>query len=289
MGGSSLPTASTPGYSTITRNDHTFVGCDCVIAFVEAGEQLGLALGLIHECVDIVQLTGDADASSGTHSLGAAFDVRQYGPEWSHKVWRPMGSAFWPRTGADWAGNEHGHGGISCPHDARIAYQIEAYWRGYSGLGQAKTGTYAGMWGYGSKDPDPWRPSTRRTWREGIAWAEAQTAAIIAQEDPLAGITLKDISNTVWNDTVWVGADGKGYSAGSWVRAGNEKAGRAESLARQALARVAALEAVVRTIAANPSATPEQIEAAAKAGAAAALEERITDADVTLNVSPPTA
>jgi hypothetical protein len=120
----------------------------------------------------------------------------------------------------------------------------------------------------------------------GVTWAKYVAAQRAAQEeDTLAGITLKDIQNAVW-DVSWVGNDGKSYTAASWVRAGNEKAGRAESLARQALARVAALEAVVKTIQANPNVTADQIAAAAKAGAEAALAEKIADADVTFNVTP---
>ena len=120
----------------------------------------------------------------------------------------------------------------------------------------------------------------------GMTWAKYVAAQKAAQEeDPLAGITLQQIVDGVW-DVPWKNAAGVSYPASSWVKAGNEKAGRAESLARQALARVAALEAVVKTIQANPNVTAEQIAAAAKAGAESALAEKIADADVTLNVKP---
>lgn len=185
-----LPTASTPGYGTITRNGRTFVGCDCTIAFLLAGERLGLARGLLKEGLDIVQLTGLATQSGNTHAQGAAFDVLQYGPEWV-TIWREMGASFWPRLdpnptrpGDLWDNNQHGHGGIDCPHDSLIAYQMTAYWRGYSGLGQATSGPYAGQWGYGSKDPNPWRPKVRRSWRDGIAWADAQTKALTPPPAP---------------------------------------------------------------------------------------------------------
>jgi hypothetical protein len=42
----------------------------------------------------------------------------------------------------------------------------------------------------------------------------------------------------------------------------------------------------VKTIQANPNVTADQIAAAAKAGAEAALAEKIADADVTFNVTP---
>lgn len=121
----------------------------------------------------------------------------------------------------------------------------------------------------------------------GVTWASyLKTKAAIQEEDPLAGITLPQIADAVWNDTKWVGADGTAYSAGSWVKAGNEKSGRAESLARQALARVASLEAIVKAIQANPNITADQIAAAAEAGAKAALDEKIADAVTTLSVNP---
>ena len=196
MGGSTLPTASTPGYGSITRNGRTFVGCDCVIQFLLAGERLGLAKGLLKEGLDIVQIVGNAAASAGVHRLGAAFDVMQLGPEWVI-IWREMGASFWPRiddhpgvAGDLWDNNTHGHGGIDCAHDSLIAYQMTAYWRGYSGLGKASSGRYAGQWGYGSKDKFTYRPKVRRTWREGIAWADAETARIkaasIKEEDIMA-------------------------------------------------------------------------------------------------------
>ncbi|MER7070981.1 N-acetylmuramoyl-L-alanine amidase [Terrabacter sp. NPDC000476] len=72
----------------------------------------------------------------------------------------------------------------------------------------------------------------------------------VPEEDPMAGITLSEIGDQIWNKTQWTGADGKVYSAASWLKAGNEKAGRAESLSKQALARVAALEATVGVLAA---------------------------------------
>jgi hypothetical protein len=196
----SLPTAATPGYGTITRGGRTFVGCDCIIAFLLAGERLGLAKGLIKKELDIVQLTGDAAASGNVHRLGAAFDVLQFTAPWVI-IWREMGSSFWPRldpnptkAGDLWDNNEHGHGGITCPHDDLIAYQMVAYKRGYSGLGKASSGTYAGQWGYGSLDPNRYRPKVYRTWREGIAWADAQVAAINAAKEKDDMPTLQEIS-----------------------------------------------------------------------------------------------
>lgn len=180
-----LPTASTPGYDYFTDKNtgKRYVACYHVIRFLTAAEKLGLARGLIKVGLDIVQLTGGAEASANTHALGAAFDVKQISDAWV-RIFRQMGSAYWPRTGDAWVGNIHGHGVLDCAHDANCAYQYTAYWRGYSGLGQAKTGPYAGMWGYGSKDPDPWRPSIRRTVDEGIAWALAEAKKYAPAPEP---------------------------------------------------------------------------------------------------------
>jgi hypothetical protein len=83
--------------------------------------------------------------------------------------------------------------------------------------------------------------------------------------------------------------DGKSYAASSWLVMANVKAGEARALAQQAVARVAALEGALKAISANPGLDPAAITAAAKAGAEAALDEKITGADVTLNVTPPSA
>jgi hypothetical protein len=86
--------------------------------------------------------------------------------------------AFWARTGAAWAGNEHAHGVLlGCPHNSPAAYQIAAQRAGYDGLGRATTGRYAGMWGYGGRDPHP-APDTYRTWEQGIAWAKTEIARL---------------------------------------------------------------------------------------------------------------
>jgi hypothetical protein len=200
MGGSTLPTASTPGYGTF----HGKVGCDCVIEFLTVAERLGILMGLIEESLDVVQLTGDADASNGVHSLGSAFDLKQRSDPWV-RLFRNMGASYWPREGAAWVGNEHGHGSIPCPHDDRVAYQHLAYRRGYNGLGR---GWYGGQYllGYGAKDPC-WRPSIIRTRTQGLAWAKAEITRIediVTPEDKKAiidGVTtalLSRMPSAVW-------------------------------------------------------------------------------------------
>lgn len=172
MGGATLPTPDTPGYGSYGGR----TACDCLIAWLPVYERMLLAEGVIKQSLDVVQLTGGAPASGGTHTQGGAFDVRQRSAT-AIRVGREMGApAFWARTGPDWVGNEHAHGVLlGCPHNGPAAYQLTAQARGYDGLGRATTGPYAGMWGYGGRDPHP-AAVTRRTWRQGIAWAEAELA-----------------------------------------------------------------------------------------------------------------
>lgn len=54
---------------------------------------------------------------------------------------------------------------MGCPHNSPARYQIDAYKAGFNGLG---------LNGRGGKDTGP-RGITYRTWREGIAWAKAQS------------------------------------------------------------------------------------------------------------------
>jgi hypothetical protein len=122
-----------------------------------------------------------------------------------------------------------------------------------------------------------------------MTWAKYVAAQKAAQEeDPLAGITVDQIVQAILKAPI-KHPDPKRtdtYTLESWVTAARIQAGGANARASQLVARVAALEAVVKTIQANPNVTADQIAAAAKAGAEAALAEKIADADVTLNVTP---
>ncbi|NUR15556.1 MAG: hypothetical protein HOQ13_04510 [Dermatophilaceae bacterium] len=196
MGGApSLPTPSTAGYTSFRGR----TACVCLAEWLPVLERLLLAHGVIKQSLDVVQLTGGAPASGGTHTQGGAFDIRQRDAV-TVRVVREMGApAFWPRTGPAWVGNEHAHGVLlGCPHNAPARYQLEAQRRGYDGLGQAKTGPYAGMWGYGGRDPQP-GPATYRTWSQGIAWAETELAHLATPAPtPVAptteGLSMADIN-----------------------------------------------------------------------------------------------
>lgn len=291
MGGTSLPTASTAGYGTITRNSRTFVACDCLRAWLPVVERLGILRGLIKSNIDIVQLTGKAAASAGVHAKGGAFDVKQRSDAWI-ALFREAGApATWRREGGEWEGNEHAHGALSgCPHNGPVAYQITAQSRGYNGLGQAKTGPYAGQWGYGGRDPHP-APKTRRTWREGIAWAEAEIAKLerpapitpTPEEDPLAGITVQQIVEAVWLYPIKNRVTGKSWSARSYVEGGAIAATDAKRDAAKALATSTATLAAVKGLADSQGQNGDALVAAVTAQVAEALKS--IDVEVTLSTS----
>lgn len=141
--------------------------CTCLIAWLPIFERELLRLGVIKERIDIAQLTGGAPQSGGTHTQGGAFDIWQCDPT---TIWvaRQMGAdADWRRTPAQGFAL-HGHGVLrGCPHNDPARYQIGAVDAGYNGLGYA---------GRGGRDDGP-RPLSKRTWREGIAWAKARQKA----------------------------------------------------------------------------------------------------------------
>ena len=104
-----------------------------------------------------------------------------------------------------------------------------------------------------------------------VPWMAAGPRPIAAQEDDMPA--PKDL----WDYKI-TGPDGKfEATAGAWLAYANDKAGQAARDAGAALA-------VVKALAGKPQGlTAEEIEAAARAGAQAALDERIDNATVTLN------
>lgn len=171
-----IATASTPGFGYYTDgygNKH--VACECFLAWLPYLERMAIKRGIIKECLDIIQITGGDAASGNTHVWGAAIDFEQVGPEFVALLREAGATASWSRYPPAFA-NDHTHGCLNgCPHDSYCHYQIVAQQRGYNGLGQAKSGPYAGQWGYGGKDDYP-NPTVRRTWQQGIEWMKTQLA-----------------------------------------------------------------------------------------------------------------
>lgn len=281
-----LPTASTPGYALF----HDKVGCVDVVAFLQLAEQLGLAMGLIQHELDVVQLVGDAADSAGVHLEGSAFDVKQRTPAWI-KLFRMMGAAVWPREGEKWAGNEHAHGIIPCRHNRLTAYQWTAYVRGYSGLGQGAPGTaYARQWGYGGPDTS-WRPQSIPTLAQGSSWARSEI-------ERLTMPTPQEIAAAVWrSDIVPAPNDDKAnptWGAQSYLRETFRLVDRLGAAERARDAKLAAqlgsLAGIVAALDRSPGGiTFDQALLAAEQGAAKALDDRIDQATVTLQVdqAPP--
>ena len=300
MGGATLPTPSTPGYTSF-RGRTT---CVCLAAWLPVYERLLLAQGLIKSNIDVWQLTGGAPASGGTHTQGGAFDLLyQTGAPFVASA-REMGAqGTWGRTKSQGFTADHLHGVLSgCPHNGPAAYQIVAQQRGYSGLGRATSGQYAGMWGYGSRDTYP-NPSARRSWEQGIAWAQKQidllspkpaptpAPAPVPEEDIMASIDdLKaairsEVGKAVWAYPLENRYTKDKWSAGSYVEGGSTWSAQAREGVARLTGEVAGLSKALEAIQSGAPVDLEAITAAAQAGAQAALDAKITSADINLNVT----
>lgn len=158
--------------------------CPCLAAWLPVFEAELIRRGVIRESIDIAQLIGGAAASGGTHSDGGAFDIWQHDPT---TVWvaRQMGAACWARTAAQ-GFDPHAHGVLrGCAHNNPARYQIYALDNGYNGLGSG---------GRGGSDDGP-RPVPHRSWREGIAWAQAQEDDMKPEDfDRIRAIVREEVS-----------------------------------------------------------------------------------------------
>lgn len=119
----------------------------------------------------IIQARGGAAASAGTHTDGAAIDVRVWSLTKAQRrrivlLARECGfPASWDRP---WAGNEHLHLGADIPGVwTRVSYQVTAVKAGFNGLGSG---------GRGGGDDGP-KPSAWRNTDTGAAWARQKLAA----------------------------------------------------------------------------------------------------------------
>lgn len=178
MGGYVVATASTPGFAMFRHASGTFVACSCLRVWLPAFERLQLARGRIRYNLDIVQLTGDAELSAGTHAQGGTGDVRQVGAGFTLDG-RRAGAAWFSRL---WKGNVHSHFVLNgCPHNTPARYQIAEYLRGEDGL--------AGD----ARDTEP-RPATLPTWQEGMKWLESE----IERLEEMAAPTPQQIAAAVW-------------------------------------------------------------------------------------------
>lgn len=183
MGGSTLPTASTPGYGyypVLTYNAPD-VACDCLIAWMPAFRRLCVLKGYGDPVA--WQCTGGDPNSGGTHTRGGAVDLGGLGDNRA-RLAREMGAwASWPRN---WSGNQHTHCVLAgCEHNAPARYQLDAVRAGYNGLGSdGRAGT----------DPLKGSPKTYRSWTQGIAWARAEITRI---EDTVLQSDLDKINATI--------------------------------------------------------------------------------------------
>lgn len=168
-----------------------FPACDCLVAWLPVYEAELQRRGQLAGDLPIFQLIGNAPASGGVHADGGAFDVSDLTGDADVWVARQMGAdATWARTKAQ-GFTPHLHGVLrGCPHNWPARYQIDAVDDGFNGLGQN---------GHGGPDDGP-RPLSKRTWREGIAWANEQGDDMAkyreweqADKDALAGDVARSI------------------------------------------------------------------------------------------------
>ena len=210
MGGTSLPTTSTPGYTAyIDAYGKKWTACKCLAQWLPVYEQLLKAKGLIKSCIDVWQLTGAATASAGTHSQGGVYDLLFQTNDQCVIAAREMGApAAWRRDvtpTSSWR-KTHQHGVLlGCPHnDTTAEYQIVAQRAGYNGLGTN-----------GRLGPDPLKgyPKTYRTWEQGIAWAKAQIAALA----PKPPAELKPVTTTLVTDHPYGVMAGEGHTLAATI------------------------------------------------------------------------
>ena len=141
--------------------------CPCQVEWLPAYEAELRRRGIISTSLSIMQLIGFAGTSGGTHARGGAADLHHTSDE-AIFVARQMGAdASWHRR-PNWdgaGGVEHHHIVLrGCPHNLPARYQLTAVDNDGNGLGDG---------GMAAADDGP-RPLSRRTWRQGITWAEKQ-------------------------------------------------------------------------------------------------------------------
>ena len=178
-----LPTPSTPGYSYFQDyKGQRWTCCTCVRDWLVNAQKVAIKRGLLKQGFDIWQLTGGATASAGTHSQGAAIDLLlQTSNAWV-KFFRDNGvTGTWRRTVSQGFSKEHLHAVLrGCSHDSPCHYQLVAQQRGYNGLGVGAAGTlYAGMAGYGGKDPHA-DPVSYINWDDAVARFKKELAPVVA-------------------------------------------------------------------------------------------------------------
>jgi hypothetical protein len=171
-----------PGYVVVFRGKPA---CPCQAKWLPVFEAEAQRRGILTGPLPLSQLIGGAAASGGTHTSGGADDTYPLtGIDVAAYVWlsRQMGAdATWHRP-YNWDGRngvEHIHRVLTgCPHNGPARYQIDAVRAGFNGLGHL---------GHGAPDNGP-TPLSNRSWREGIAWAQAQEDDMPYTEEQLTAI-----------------------------------------------------------------------------------------------------
>jgi hypothetical protein len=205
-----VPVSYSNGIPVLASNGTQRVACAHLAQWLEVYDALQVARGRGH--VTYYQTMGGADASAGTHLCGSAWDMSYRGNDPIMDA-REMGAAVWPRLHSlGWPASqgEHVHGLIRCGDNSCNGYQYSAYLSGCNGLG---------LNGVGGTDPLP-KPSTIRSWQDGIAWAKAEIVRLTTppapapQEDPMP-VFMRTVDGTIW--ALRPGAAPRGLSPQEWA------------------------------------------------------------------------
>jgi hypothetical protein len=169
--------------------------CVCVAEWIPWFEKVLIMEGVIKRNVDIAQLTGNAGPSGGTHRQGGAMDFWTLVKSWWKflVIARQMGAdASWRRTPGQGPWDFHFHCVLrGCRHNSPCRYQINEVDNNQDGL-------------RGSRRDDGPRPLSKRTWREGIAWAKQK----LGEDKPIADWkpevqTYKVVTTTTGYEIMW--------------------------------------------------------------------------------------
>lgn len=152
--------------------------CSCLVAWLSAFE------ATIGRSPRWFQLVGDAPASAGFHKGGGSADSEPLSDD-ELRIARNMGAAAWNRW---WENNYHAHLRLNgCPHNTIAQPQVADLNAGRDGTGPLYDN--AGVPDNGPRDGVLW---PLRTWREGIAWAEAQQEEFDMDEKTLRQIVREE-------------------------------------------------------------------------------------------------
>ena len=155
---------------TITQpSGAQFKGCSCIQASWPTITKLAAAKGLITQQIRVTQgsYNTSVSASASTHSGGGVLDVAVTGRALDTLL-EECGIAAYERTEAD-GFTPHSHIiWIDCPHLHQSAKNQVISWKNKRNALRSN-----------ALDRDTTRPSTIRSWEQGLVWAKQQLSTLV--------------------------------------------------------------------------------------------------------------